>query len=355
MKRRPKITSQFSFLLLFVLACACSEFRLTDQFTLRRIERQDHEFCISMRLDFENPNDLKNKVYWSCRLQLAHYHMIPEATTEDEIRNNRIIKYLIRKLSVKFEDAREANLERTNAELEEIDHKNCRSQGYTLNTLDQKKSEEYFICRRKLIDTRYQTLTQKEIKNLELSSNRYNLGYAINKRLEKKTEFSEIVKRDYPQCLEIEILDPLFTKCKVGQDRARACLAKIPQQKINEEVRQKVFCNTVVMQIMPDSYSKEMPIPENKLIPKKKDINYDVETLLALAITQNKSKEEEEKEQKKTFDNSKTSLYSVFELNLLRQKYVDSCYVEVDKRMIKLVADLEEKCTEIGENWNIAY
>jgi GTPase Era involved in 16S rRNA processing len=103
---------------------------------------------------------------------------------------------------------------------------------------------------------------------------------------------------------------------------------------------------------LPDSFAREEIIPENKLLPNK-DYNAEVKALMALSKIDDLKKKEELKEQK--FNNSKTQLYTVFELNLLKQKYLDSCYVETDQSLIKFVAELEEKCQKIADNWNVIY
>ena len=55
---------------------------------IQDLERQDHKFCMSLNLDSAKGFDLKNAVYWRCRLSLAKYKLGASYNAQDGAKYN---------------------------------------------------------------------------------------------------------------------------------------------------------------------------------------------------------------------------------------------------------------------------
>ena len=142
------------FFLLTIISCSL------DDGTVKRIESRDHQFCIALGLDFianENGVDinyddaLKAEIYWRCRIILAKNKLRNDSVIPQDIRHNILINNLIADIEKNFADSYEKWTNSRNSLTDNHDHKLCAAQGYSVDTLDQTKLEDYFSCRKKLI------------------------------------------------------------------------------------------------------------------------------------------------------------------------------------------------------------
>jgi hypothetical protein len=97
----------------FCITNNCSQAPKVDPFTLSALpeiqvlEKQDHTFCSSLKIDFNKSTDLKSGLYWRCRLSLAKYRILTDSRLSEDAKHNLNISDLIAKISLKLADTPE--------------------------------------------------------------------------------------------------------------------------------------------------------------------------------------------------------------------------------------------------------
>ena len=110
-----------SFLLL-VSCMAKPSFIVSNNRYLAKIENQDHQSCLALKINFNSNANLENQQYWQCRLALAKDKLLNNATNSKEQKHNEKIIDLLNKISEKLANKQLSLLEREVAKLDESHH-----------------------------------------------------------------------------------------------------------------------------------------------------------------------------------------------------------------------------------------
>ena len=334
----------------FVFSCAhkIEPYILSHNPLMQTYEKQDHLFCDSLKLEFDKVDNIKSKLYWRCRLSLSRYKI--QNNTSGNIKYNADVNDLIAKISIKIADAPEAVLLRENKKIDNHHHRQCLAMGFEVDIIDQAKVDDYFSCRRSLIEE-YQLLPPfKNSAYLKYKDHSYNIGFAIDIRIDEKIKLYNAAKEKYPTCIKYYPQKKNFKECSEAQDKSRQCFSEIETKKFKKEAEEKTLCQKKSYIQYPNSLLKE----EDK---QKKDIAktisngdyYNGRSLASLGIdsldkfSANKEKKESNEESDKNI-NSKDGLYSKFELTNLRRKYISECSRETDDKINRYVGDLKNAC-----------
>ena len=358
---QKNISKKF-FAIVFAISFACSQVKdpyvLSNLPNIQILEKQDHQFCDSLKLNFDERDNLASKFYWHCRLSLTKYRLYPRAVTPQEQKFNLEISDLITKISLKVSSAKESILLHQNKKMDSHDHKQCLVMGFVFDTEDQTKIDDYFSCRRSLIDERQLVPPFGKSEYLQYPNSSYNLGFAIDQRIDKRLQIYKEAKEKYPNCVKFNLLSANFKRCTEAQEKSWQCLREIDRKKFKKDGEEKTACQR-------ESYlrfSDELLSAEDR---RQKEIEqrnitsdfYNKQSFAALGITAEQfdsdekrvKKEEEERQKKLQNINSKNGLYNRYELTKLRQKYIFSCQKNIEEKVESFAQDLKKYCEGLVE------
>jgi hypothetical protein len=320
-------------------------------------EKQDHQFCASLKLDFDKLDNAKSELYWRCRLSLTKYRLYVDDSTPDRAAHNEQVNDLISKISIKIAAAPEVILLRENKKMDDRDHRKCLAMGFQLYTEDQAKVDDYFACRRALIEDQKLVPAFGNTDYLKYSNESYNIGFAIDRRIDEEIKRYNEIKEKYPTCVKYNLYSVDFKSCTTAQDNALQCLDKISRQKFIKEGEEKLTCQKKSYIQFPDELLQEADQKQREIDKTRVASDYqNHQSFLAIGIDDlskfdadaERVKKEKEENKKSAKDiNSKAGLYSRFELTKLRQNFVYSCQKDADVRIAKYVADLGEACAAL--------
>jgi hypothetical protein len=346
-------------LLFLIFSCQKKELK-KDPFLLSHLsrvqlqEKQDHNFCASLKLNFDESNNLNNQAYWHCRLSMAKNHLSTDNFSPQTQQNNAEISDLITKISLKISQISESILSHENNKMDERHHKKCLDLGYVFATDDQAKIDEYFACRKVLIDDQISVPAFGNLEYLDYPNNSYNLGFVVDKRIDAEIKNYDEKKAKYPNCIKFNLYEVNFKNCAAAQDKSRACFGEIEKKKFRKEWEEKILCQKQSYTKFGDELLKKDEAKKAELERIKLNSNfYNNNSFAALRLDEsqfgsNKQNDLEIKKVKKNI-NSKENLYSKFELTRLRKQYISSCQKEADLRLKKYVEEFEKDCANLAK------
>ncbi len=360
------------FLNIILNSCKPSDaYLMKIQSHMRTIERADHQTCISQGIDFGEWNDVSTELYWRCRYNLAQDKIIQDATTASDIRNNAMVKKISKKILKNLKRSRQAILSSIESDIEVFDHSKCLSRGYSLDTNDQSKNQQYYECRKKLIYERVSpapTVTNSyEASNLPDQEFEQYLEAAKQNRVSKgEVNFASNMVNKYPRCRKVNVKSKFFRQCFEAQDRSIACLDKLVTVKAKKQLDDKIYCQQQSFIQFPDNYS----ITKNKSAK-------EIERILQEQREAYVKKLEEEKEasinrtlqffeeghvsQDSLFRDNKNisdeqqkkeELYKKIQILGLREEFITKCNELTEQKLPDYIEEKTKECIAIGENWN---
>jgi len=351
-------------LLFFVALFACKNLNDPDPYILsllpeiRPLERQDHQLCVSLKLNVDGKENLKSQYYWRCRLTFAKYRISTGSPTPQQAKRDLDISDLVTKISLKVSQTSETLLSRENQKIDDRQHRKCLALGYQLYTQDQAKIDEYFSCRKALIEDLELLPAYKNTDYLNYPNDDYNLGYAVDRRLDDAAKKYNEQKTKYPTCVKYNLYSENFRRCTKAQDAARACGTEIDRKRFKREWEEKTTCQKQAYLRFPDDWIKKED-GENQAeidrMNRQSDFNnqYNLASIgmdqtMFEAEAQNKKKEEEEKANEKKANakkvNSKAGLYRKYELTKLRSNYAIECQKRSSGDVAQYVDSLNKEC-----------
>jgi phosphopantetheinyl transferase (holo-ACP synthase) len=225
--------------------------------------------------------------------------------------------------------------------------------GYSIDSIDSAIIEDYFLCRKKLIDDQQFAVPYGNKEYQQLWTDSYTLQFALNKATDAEIERFELAKTQYPSCIKFNLKSSEFKKCSKNYDESRQCYLQIAQKKIKKEASIKSLCQKKSYIKFPDSFlqknnDKKNDIQRTKTIA---DI-YNQNNFASIGLDQESLNKFDgnkiTKKGKSTNNfNSKDGLYSKLELALLRQKYAQSCQKDANKNVENYVTSLNADCITI--------
>jgi hypothetical protein len=331
------------------------------------LEKQDHQFCDELKLNFDRTDAVRSSLYWRCRLSLAKYKLYTDTSIPENARHNLEISDLIGKISLKLAETPESILTNENKKMDSRQHKKCVAMGFSLDTEDQIKIDDYFACRKALIEDQQLVPPFTNLEYLKYPNRSYNIGFVIGLRVDEKMKKYKAAQEKYPTCVKFNLLSIDFKNCTKAQDSSRQCFAEMDKNKFKKELEEKIICQKLAYTELPDKLLKKNNQEEKDLERMKNNSDYynksnftaigidditdfdaDDDRVIAL-----KEKEAKEKDKKKNI-NSKSGLYDKFELTRLRQRYIASCQKEAESRVTKYMEDLKNSCEKMAEFEKVA-
>jgi hypothetical protein len=357
-----KIAAAFFCIIFSCTQVKLDPFILSDLPNIQILERQDHNFCSSLKVDFDKSDNLKSGLYWRCRLSLAKYRLYTDNSIPKNAEHNIQISDLITKISLKLADTPESVMIRENKKMDSRQHQQCLRMGFAIDdTEDQTKIDDYFACRVALIEDQQLIPPFGNEDYMQYPNRSYNIGFVVNQRIDREIERYEAAKEKYPACVQFNLNNINFKNCTMAQDQSRQCFSQIEKKRFKKEVEEKTICQKQSYIEFPDEFLKD----ENQA---KKDIErmktnsdfYNQYNFAAIGIddkqfginsgsgNKNQKKLPEQKERARKI-NSKAGLYNKFELTKLRQRYIFLCQKEADSKIRQYVTQLEKSCQDLSE------
>lgn len=339
-----------SFIIFLCLGFSCAKPVVKDPFVLSHsvnikiLEKQDHNFCSSLKIDFDENNNLYSALYWRCRLSLAKYRLIANPINPLLQQHNLEINDLISKISTKVSTSPESTLMQENKKIDRRQHNQCLSKGYIIATEDRGKIDDYFTCRRALIEQQKVIPPFNNQEYLKHPHNSYNIGFVIDQRVDEEIVLYKAAKKKYPTCVKFHLYGTNFKRCTIAQDNSRNCLTKIDKKKFRKEWKEKIACQKLTYNRFPDRFLKDDDDENARLArANKKSDYYNNHNLASLGLDardfssnlEDFEDHKDEKESPKKAINTKDNLYNRFELTKLRSSYITSCQKDADKRVKK--------------------
>lgn len=347
-------------ILLFLICTSCAKpkpnpFLLSPNQNIQVLELQDHQFCSSLKIDYDQSHLIQNRVYWGCRLSITKHHII-NSRSENTITHNASIEDLINKIDIKIANLPESLVLQANKKTDERHHNKCLELGYEIATQDSAKIDDYFSCRSTLIENYKLLPPYRNPKYLSYPNKSYNLNFAINNQIEQKLAEYNKQKEKYPTCVKYSLYDPNFKLCTKAQDESRNCHKQIKKARYKEELKEKLKCQRETYIQFPDrliKYENEEENKANRTNYKSDYYNNNNFESLGIDVTLFKApeleeiKEEVEQEITTPSINNDNELYSRFEITKLRERYILKCQDNVDKEIVKFVEAEKFKCDEL--------
>ncbi len=334
---------------------------------IRSLEKVDHDFCNSLNINYGNKNSKQSQKYWRCRLSAAKFRFKTEISTPEDQNHNQSINDLASKISAKLALSPESLLENASIEIENIEHRQCLKMGFDLSTDNQVKVDEYFACRKILIEERFAIPPFRKADYLKYKHGKYNTSFAIDQAIDKKIEQFKKAQEQYPECVKYKIASEEFKNCTIAYDNMDKCLLGINKKKFHKEVENKITCQRQAFLRFPNEMSKDVEDNESRLkkINSRSDY-YNKNDFIALGIgdisqfnseTEQKDKEIQNSDSqqiestKQGLINSNKNLYARFELTKLREHYINICQKNTDSKIKKYQQSLKDRCLAIIKNF----
>lgn len=347
---------------IFCIGFACAKVKdpyiLSHVPTVQAMEKQDHQVCVSLKINFDKGDNLISKYYWHCRLSFAKFRLSPQPSSIQQEQMNLELNDLLTKISLKLADTSETILARENKKMDNRQHKQCLVMGYVVDTEDQAKIDEYFACRKALIDDQQLIPPYGNTDYLKYKNYSYNIGFVIDQKIERDLARYNAAKEKYPTCIKYNLSSQNFKNCTAAQDKSRECSGQIERKKFQKEGEEKITCQKQAYLTYNDKLLKsdELRLKEIERMNINSDY-YNDQSFASLGIydlsTFSDEKETAEEKAKKRKEeakkiNSKDGLYNKFELTKLRQKYIFSCQKEADEEVRLFIEDLKKYCENLA-------
>lgn len=244
-KKKPFIIFYFLAIFSVVISCGSRSFLASRNSEIQKIEKEDHQFCVSLGLDF-GEDALKTEIYWRCRITLAKGKIKSDALTPEELRLNITIKQLITDISRNYSESYEKWGDSRNSLFDNNDHQSCITLGFDIDSLKKIANatmiEDYFTCRKRLIGNQQIIPPYHKTEYFKRPQDSYNIGFAINKKADKDIAKFEAAKAKYPVCVKFSLKSPEFKSCSGDYDEQRQCFEKISRLKFKRELLEKTAC-----------------------------------------------------------------------------------------------------------------
>ncbi|MBL6664690.1 MAG: hypothetical protein ISQ34_02470 [Rickettsiales bacterium] len=349
-------------LIIFFLICtSCAKpkpnpFLLSPNPSLQILELKDHQFCSSLKIDYNQSDLMHNSSYWGCRLSISKNHII-KSRSSHSITHNAGLQDLIRKIDIKIQNLPENLVLHANKQTDTRHHNKCLELGYEVATQDSAKIDDYFSCRSTLLENYKLLPPYRKPQYMKYPNNSYNLNFAINNHIEKRLEEYNKQKEKYPECIKYNLYDPNFKLCTKAQDESKICHNEIKTLRYKKELKDKLRCQRQTYIHFPNRLIKADEDEQSNINKQNnKSDYYNQNNFAALGIDEavfkspdslEEEKNQEELEEEKSSINNNNELYTKFEITKLREKFILKCQARVDEEIIKFIEEEKFKCNQL--------
>lgn len=355
----PRKFSQKIAVLTLIFSASCinkyDNFILSDVSSIQRSELSDHHVCSALHHSMDNFTTINSAIYWRCRLAITKTKLSPTNTSSSDLEHNLKIGDLIRRIYLKLQETPEEAMLYSNKKMDDRQHKKCLKMGFELDTNDQIKVDNYFSCRKILIEEQQMIPPFGNADYVPYLNHSYNLSYVVNRRLDNENKKHEEHKKKYPDCLKFNAYSADFKNCKEAMDRSRQCYSDIAKKRADKELNERLNCQRRAYIEFTDDMMREEDRRSWEIEKENAKADYDnklnfigigIQDLSQFGVS-NEKPEKIQKEPK--LKNSKEGLYTKVELATLRRKYVMSCNKDADKKILDYLMNLNVDCKKLQE------
>ena len=366
----PKKSLKILLVAILCTAFACDRtppkepYLLSNDQEIRKLERSDHKFCNSLDLNSGAANKSFNgDLYWHCRLSMAKYKLKTNVGSAKNLDYNAKISDLVTKISLNLSEAKESVFIKENKKIDARDHEKCVALGYDFDISDRFKTDQYLLCRKRLIDDQQLDPPYGVDAYLKYPNRSYNLSFVLDTRIDNETKRYKDTETNYPTCLKFFNDKENSKLCFAAQDQSRACLKELTGKRFKKESEQKTICQKQAYERFPDSFLRDGDQRQKDIEQAKINADlYNNNSFTALGIdaadielfesgdtadAQYEAREKQKQLEKNV--NSKKGIYSRYGLTKLRQKYIIACQQNADLIVQKYIDDETKICNDIGD------
>lgn len=351
-------------IIILAIAFSCSKkiepkYFLSQIFYVQKLEKLDHNLCVAMKLNVDGKENYQSPHYWNCRLAFAKYRLAVGQLNPIQAQRNIDIGDLVTKISFKVFENSESFVSRETKKIDQRHHKQCLKLGFTFETEDQAKIDEYFFCRKALIEEQQMVPPFGNQDYLKYPNSEYNISYVIDRRVEETIKLIQEKAKEYPTCVGFNIYSENFKRCVEAENNSRQCYGEIDKKRFAKEWEEKIHCQKQAYVRFDDSLIKKRDRKEIEDSRKHDNQFYNQDSFAAIGIdgtlflSQEKIDEmkklEEEERKKKALKktNSKEELYNKYEITKLRYKYIQACRENSNQEIEDYIKSLENSCESL--------
>ena len=342
---------------------------ISNYLDIQRLEEFDHQSCANLKLNFDKSNNVESKLYWHCRLSFAQYHLELNPIFPRQQEFNQKITDLITQISIKISRNQESSIEREINKIDEKDHRQCNKMGYHPDARDQIKIEEYYLCRKNLIELNYSELPFGNQKYAEYQNKSYNIAFVIDKRIKESIKQNQEKLEKYPECSSFKTFSDEFEKCVKSLDLFKNCIVESNAKILEREASEKIICQKQAYirfndeMIKNDERTDLEIINRNKKSDKQNKQNFESNGInekdfigktekenkpTKTPTLEEKIKEwEEASKERNKIQNDNKNIYTKHEISKLRREFISSCIKIIDTDLLNLKNDFYKKCEKI--------
>jgi len=347
---------------IIIFAClgffSCAKIRppyiISDYPEIQPLEEYDHQYCVSLKLNFDKTNNLESKLYWHCRISFAKFRLEIKPNFPWQMEFNKKISDLIAKISIKISRNQETIIQQELNKIDENDHKKCLKLGYNHESRDKSAIEDYYVCRKNIIELNYSEPPYNNSQYTPYQNKSYDINFIINKRIEESIKKGKEDLKNYPECANYRLVSLDFENCKKATELFRGCIKESNLKIVNRENNEKVVCQKQAY----NRFSDEMIRNEDRseLRIRDRNINADRENksnFTSLGINEEdfmaKAKRLEIKKQqlrkiREGEGNNNLNIYSKQEISRLRKDFIANCLKIIDERVNEYSNQLKQEC-----------
>jgi hypothetical protein len=357
---KKNLNKTIIFLFITIFSCAKPKIKppylLSEYPEINFLELKDHQACTSLKLNLDEANNLDSKLYWHCRLSFSKFHIEIQAVFPNQIEFNKKITDLITKISLIISKNQESNVSREINKIDENDHKKCIKLGYSPNSLDQFKIEEYYQCRKNLIELNYSEppFSIEEYKNYQ--TKKYNIGFVIDKRIKKSFEENQNMLKANPECQNFRPYSDDFKKCIDSIEEYKQCLKNSLSKFREIEANEKIVCQRQAYIKYNDEMIRESERVDNYIKNRNNNADRDNKNNFEsiginekdfVGKTTKKIIEEEYISKLNKINNTTNGIYSKQEISRLRKNFIINCVNFIDNKLVQKKLELNKNCESL--------
>lgn len=352
---------------LLLLAALFSCNKNVDQFLLspnpqiRHFELHDHNVCVALKVNIDGKANELSPYYWRCRLAFAKYRIAYENPTPLQEGRNMQFGDLFNKIAQKISSLSESFLLRETRKIDNHHHNQCLNLGFKFETDNQAEIDEYFFCRRALIEEQQKVPAFGKQDFLAFPNKEYDLTFAVNQRIDQNLKLFKSLQEKYPACVKYNIYSENFKRCSKAEDNSRQCYSAVPRQTFKKEWERKIKCQKQAYTRYSDELLKDrenLSQKESKMRNQNSDF-FNKNSLSGIGASEKnfvaKEKLEEMEKQEKELKkekaakktNSKLELYDKYELTKLRQQYIFACQTKSNDEIYNFDVALKNACEDL--------
>lgn len=365
----------YSLLVLFLVSCGLSDAYIRKiRSDLKELELENHQSCVAQGAKFGKWSDVSTEFYWECRYNYMKAQIIPNAQKADQIQRNIFVKEVNDKIIKNLQRAKRATMAGIENDIEIFDHSKCLQQGYTIDTNDQGKNEEYYKCRARLMEERSPQAPGVTNSYRDLSPDGKLGKTQLHNVKSNKTRSGEVdfvigKMGQHPNCQHVNVKSIFFKKCVAAQKKAYFCYNDIRTLKAKKMLNDRIYCQQQSFIQFPDDQTvtrnksakqiedmlrrkRERKIEELKM-QKEADINRTKKFFEDGYVSQDKIfSRKSDTQNVKEAQSEREGLFNKIQILSLRQEFIETCNQSLGGDMPEYIKQSEEKCADISKDWN---